>query len=83
MTKRNKPNVKIVAGNVSSINNGFTTASNKERIMATNIAEKISLMATPGSIDASIKTLTEQTNTLKSHLFMILNYNYFVKIFGV
>jgi hypothetical protein len=39
ITNKNRPNVRMVAGRVSSINIGFTMASNKPNTMAKMMAE--------------------------------------------
>jgi hypothetical protein len=75
ITKRKRPRVKIVAGSVSIIRSGFTIASSKDKTIATITAEPKSVISTPGKIISSIKTFTEQTNTLKNHFCIASNYN--------
>ena len=65
--KRKRPRVRMVAGKVSNISNGFTNPSSKERTTATISAVNISLIKIPGSIYASIKTFTAHTNILSNH----------------
>ncbi len=48
MTKRNKPSVRIVIGNVRAIKMGFTNAFNKARTSATKTAVVASDIVTPG-----------------------------------
>jgi hypothetical protein len=60
ITNKKSPRVKMVAGNVSKISNGFITASSTANTNATNIAVTILLfsIATPGRMAANINTLT-------------------------
>lgn len=67
ITNKNIPSVRIVAGNVSSTNNGLINASNKESTTATISAVNMSLIKIPGSIYASIKTFTAHTKILSNH----------------
>ena len=66
ITNRNRPRVKMVAGKVSNINNGFIIASRKANTSATITAVKIKLLRIliPGKIAASIKTFTVVINIL-------------------
>ncbi len=49
MTKRNKPSVRIVIGNVRAIKMGFTKAFNNARTKATNTDVVASEIVTPGN----------------------------------
>ena len=64
ITKRKRPSVNIVAGNVSRINKGFTTASSIASTKANSKAVKISAITIPGRIYASINTFTVVINIL-------------------
>lgn len=64
MTNKNSPSVKIVAGNVSNMSNGFTMASRIARTIATINAVKMLSIFTPGKMQASRKTLTVEINIL-------------------
>jgi hypothetical protein len=72
ITNRNRPSVRIVAGNVSNTNNGFTNPSNKESTTATIRAVNMSLIKIPGSMYASIKTFTAHTNILSNHFCIVI-----------
>ena len=50
MTKRKKPSVKIVTGNVNNINKGLMAASKIDNTVATINAVNISLISIPGNI---------------------------------
>jgi len=56
ITKRNSPNVRIVAGNVNKINNGFTNIFKTAIANATHTAVDIVAISTPGKTPAKATT---------------------------
>lgn len=69
ITKRNKPNVTIVAGNVKKINKGFTTIFSNAITTATIIAERYPDTDTPGRTVA--KTITAKAvNKIFKNVFI-------------
>ena len=56
ITKRNKPNVTIVAGNVKKINKGRTNIFKIAIANATQTAVEILVISTPGKIPAKANT---------------------------
>lgn len=76
ITKRKRPNVRMVAGSVSNINNGFTSASSIASTKATTMAVKKFEMSTPGRISARKKAFTAIIKTLNKKftaLYLRLN----------
>ena len=72
ITKRNKPNVTIVAGNVKKINKGFTTIFSNAITTATIIAERYPDTDTPGRTVA--KTITAKAvNKIFKNVFILIN----------
>ena len=69
ITKRNNPSVSMVAGSVSRISRGFINASSSDSTKATTIAVKKLLftISTPGSMYASINTLTVVISTFNKN----------------
>ena len=72
ITKRNKPKVTIVAGNVKKINKGFTTIFSNAITTATIIAERYPDTDTPGRTVA--KTITAKAvNKIFKNVFILIN----------
>ena len=72
ITKRNKPNVTIVAGNVKKINKGFTNIFSNAITTATIIAERDPDTDTPGRTVA--KTITAKAvNKIFKNVFILIN----------
>ena len=72
ITKRNKPKVTIVAGNVKKINKGFTTIFSNAITTATIIAERYPDTDTPGRTVA--KTITARAvNKIFKNVFILMN----------
>ena len=72
ITKRNKPKVTIVAGNVKKINKGFTTIFSNAITTATIIAERYPDTDTPGRTVA--KTITAKAvNKIFKNVFILMN----------
>ncbi len=72
ITKRNKPNVTIVAGNVKKINKGFTTIFSNAITTATIIAEVYPDTDTPGRAFASMIT-AKAVNKIFKNVFILIN----------
>ena len=64
MTSRNNPSVTIVTGMVRMISIGFTNVFSKANTNATIIVVLISMISTPGKIQAAINAATAVRSTL-------------------
>ena len=72
ITKRNKPKVTIVAGNVKKINKGFTTIFSNAITTATIIAERYPDTDTPGRTVAKTTT-AKAVNKIFKNVFILMN----------
>ena len=72
ITKRNKPKVTIVAGNVKKINKGFTTIFSNAITTATIIAERDPDTDTPGRTVAKTTT-AKAVNKIFKNVFILMN----------
>ena len=66
ITKRNKPNVTIVAGKVKNTNNGLTIIFNKEIAIETQTAVPKLATAIPGKILDNNSTTNDVSTIFKS-----------------
>jgi hypothetical protein len=72
ITNKNKPNVSNVAGSVSIIKIGFTTASKTANNRANIIAVKIVLSSMPGKMYANTKAFTVEIK-MRNKNFIVEN----------
>ena len=82
ITKRNKPKVTIVAGNVKKINKGFTTIFSNAITTATIIAERYPDTDTPGRTVA--KTITAKAvNKIFKNVFILIKLITVISVISV
>lgn len=75
ITKRNNPNVIIVAGNVKKISNGLINMFKTAIANATQTAVETAAISTPGKIPAKANTANAVKTIFKRNF--ISNYLYF------